>query len=275
MLGAIVGDIAGSIYEFEMIKTTDFSPFIGERNRFTDDTVLTLAIAFWLTIDRMNSGETLVRALHEISSHHMDAGYGECYYWWMMGDIKDAKPYGSYGNGSAMRVSPIGLYSRSMSECLSLSKISAEVTHNHPEGIKGAQAIAASVYIAATSENVFSDKTKAEIKSFVETRFGYNLNFTLDDIRPSYRFDPTCQGSVPQAIRAYLEASDFEHAVRLAISLGGDSDTIGCMTGAIAGAHEDDIPREFSHAAYAKLTPDLKRYLNGFEALVRTKPGTV
>ncbi len=163
-----------------------------------------------------------------------------------------------------MRVSPVGMYAQSMDECLSLAKISAEVTHNHPEGIKGAQAIAVSVFLVRESGDAFSEETKARVKSFVEEHFGYNLDFSIDEIRPVYSFDVSCQGSCPQAIRAYLEGKEFEDAIRLAVSIGGDSDTIACMTGAIAGA-AGQIHEDIAKKAYDILTPDLQMILDKFE----------
>lgn len=267
MLGAIIGDIVGSPYEFHNIKRTDF-PLFQASSHFTDDTMMTLANAKWLTEDDTHSPAALVKLMREIGRSHPNIGYGPTFLKWLYVPDEWAKPYNSWGNGAGMRVSPVGMYAQSMEECLSLAKTSAGVTHNHPEGIKGAQAIAASVFLARTSGDAFSEATKACIKSFVEAHFAYDLDFTVDEIRPAYRFDVSCQGSCPQAIRAYLEGKDFEDAIRLAVSIGGDSDTIACMTGAIAGA-AGQIPEEIAKKAYDILTPDLQRILDKFERALK------
>ena len=192
-------------------------------------------------------------------------GYGPSFWEWAMDYSPETfRPYGSCGNGSAMRVSPVGWFCNSMQEIFEKAKESAECTHNHPEGIKGAQAIATCVFLARTSKDVFSEDTKSSIKEYVEKTFGYNLDFTLNEIRPSYTFDVSCQGSCPHAIRAYLEGKDFEDAVRLAVSIGGDSDTIACMTGAIAGA-KGNIPEAYAKTAYQILKPSLRAVLDEFE----------
>jgi len=265
MLGAIIGDIVGSPYEFHNIKRKDF-PLFKVSSHFTDDTMMTLANAKWLTEDITHSPEKLVKLMREIGRSHPYIGYGPTFLKWLYVPDEFAKPYNSWGNGAGMRVSPVGMYAQSMDECLSLAKISAEVTHNHPEGIKGAQAIAASVFLVRESGDAFSEETKARVKSFVEEHFGYNLDFSIDEIRPVYSFDVSCQGSCPQAFRAYLEGKDFEDAIRLAVSIGGDSDTIACMTGAIAGA-KGYFPDEYAKAAYGLLTPVLRDILDKFEAL--------
>jgi len=263
MLGAIVGDIVGSPYEFHNIKRTDF-PFLTKYNRFTDDTVMTLANAKWLTEDPSHSPEHLVKCMRELGRAAQGVGYGPSFLRWLYLPDEFALPYNSWGNGAGMRVSPVGMYAKTLEECLALAKISAEVTHNHPEGIKGAQAIATCVFLARTSKDVFSEDTKSGIKEYVEKTFGYNLDFTLNEIRPSYTFDVSCQGSCPHAIRAYLEGKDFEDAVRLAVSIGGDSDTIACMTGAIAGA-KGNIPEAYAKTAYQILKPSLRAVLDEFE----------
>ena len=266
MLGAIIGDIVGSPYEFHNIKRTDF-PFLTKFCRFTDDTVMTLANAKWLTEDPHHSPAYLVECMRELGRSAKGVGYGSSFLRWLYLPDELALPYNSWGNGAGMRVSPVGMYAKTLEECLALAKVSAEVTHNHPEGIKGAQAIAACVFLARTSDDVFSEETKSGIKEYVEKTFGYNLDFTLDEIRPDYYFDVSCQGSCPQAIRAYLEGKDFEDAVRLAVSIGGDSDTIACMTGAIAGA-KGDIPEEYAKTAYQILKPALRTVLDGFEKML-------
>jgi ADP-ribosylglycohydrolase/protein-tyrosine phosphatase len=225
MLGAIIGDIVGSTRERHNIKTTEFE-LLPAGSRFTDDTVMTLAVAEWLMTDSEHRPETLVQCMQRLGRKYPNAGYGKLFRQWLNSD--DPQPYGSYGNGSAMRVSPIGLYAQSLDEALELARISASVTHNHPEGIKGAQAIAGCVYIMG------HHGSRARIKEFLE-KIGYDINLNLDEIRKDYRFDSSCQGSVPIAIKAFQDKPlDVEGALRLAISMGGDSDTIAAMTTSIA-----------------------------------------
>ena len=228
MIGAMAGDIIGSVYEANPIKSTSF-PLFSDHSRFTDDTVLTIAVAFSIlnNIDYASS-------IKDFGLKYPYAGYGGSFYRWL--HSAESKPYNSWGNGSAMRVSPVGFAFNSMKDVLHEAKESAKVTHNHPEGIKGAQATALAVLLAR------SGKSKATIKQEISDRFAYNLNRTLDEIRPDYGFDVSCQGSVPEAIIAFLEAKDFEDAIRKGISLGGDSDTIACIAGGIAQAYYQDIP---------------------------------
>lgn len=264
MLGAIVGDIVGSIYEWHNIKTTDF-PLLSTRSHFTDDTVLTLAVAKWLMEDSSHQPEELVRCMQELGRKYPGAGYGGRFRKWLASDTP--KPYHSYGNGSGMRVSPVALYARTLDEALELAKISAEVTHNHREGIWGAQAIAACIFMHREG------KGKNEIKDFISDKFGYNLNRRLDDIRLDYCFDETCLGSVPIAILAFLEANSFEETIRLAVSMGGDSDTIACMAGSIASAgcsKEYAISPEIENACMERLTPELQKILRDFEAFLQS-----
>ena len=230
MLGAIIGDIVGSTREWHNIKTEDFE-LVPKGSRFTDDTVMTLAVAEWLMTDPEHHSETLVACMQRLGRKYPNAGYGKLFSMWLMSD--HPQPYNSFGNGSAMRVSPVGLYANSLEESLELARITASVTHNHPEGIKGAQAIAGCVFLKKNA-----GWNSEEIGRFIREKIGYNLDFNLDDIRDAYGFDVTCQGSVPIAIKAYLERSGYpaEKALRLAISMGGDSDTIGAMTASIAGA---------------------------------------
>ena len=194
MIGAIIGDIVGSPYEFHNIKRTDF-PLFQTSSHFTDDTMMTLANAKWLTEDHMHSPAGLVRLMREIGRSDPYIGYGPTFIEWLYVPDELAVPYNSWGNGAGMRVSPVGLFAHSMEECLYLAKISAEVTHNHPEGIKGAQAIASSVFIVRESGDAFSEDTKSRVKTFVEEKFGYDLDFTIDEIRPGYGFDVSCHGS--------------------------------------------------------------------------------
>ncbi len=228
MLGAIIGDIIGSVYEVIDIKTTDF-PLFSERSTFTDDTVLTVAIA-----DSILNDIPYEINLKKYFRMFPYAGYGGTFRVWAASESMD--PYNSWGNGSAMRVSPVGFAFDTLDEVLSESRRSAAVTHNHPEGIKGAQSVASAIFLAR------NNKSKDQIKQFIEERFQYNLDEPLDEIRRYYTFDVSCQGSVPQAITAFLESSDFEDAIRKAISIGGDSDTIACITGGIAQAYYREIP---------------------------------
>ena len=223
MIGAIAGDIIGSVHEFSNIKTEDF-PLFSPQCTFTDDTVLTVAVA-----DGILTGKGYAVALKEWGRLFPYAGYGGMFRHWLMSDGR--APYNSFGNGSAMRVSPVGFAFDSLDKVLEEAKKSAEVTHNHPEGIKGAQAVAATIFLARMGTG------KKEIKDYIENTFNYDLNATLAEIRPRYSFNETCQGSVPQAVIAFLESISYEDAVRKAISLGGDTDTQACITGGIAQAY--------------------------------------
>lgn len=263
MLGAIIGDIVGSTREWHNIKTEDFE-LVPKGSRFTDDTVMTLAVAEWLVDDPGHRTETLVACMQRLGRKYPDAGYGGRFAVWLASD--DPQPYGSFGNGSAMRVSPVGLYASSLEEALELARASASVSHNHPEGIKGALAIAACVYLKKNCEGSADE----EIRRFVANELGYDLGFELREIRNGYKFDVTCQGSVPIAIKAYLERSGHpaEEALRLAISMGGDSDTIGAMTAAIAGTKQAGFGAGLEGKCRALLPPDLLDINDRFEAFV-------
>lgn len=224
IIGSIIGDVAGSFYEYYNCKSTNIRLFT-EYSQFTDDTVMTIAVADWLL-----NGVPLQKTMPDWGEEYPNRGYGGMFYDWLFYS-RDKGPYNSFGNGAGMRVSPCGYYAKSLDEALELAKQSAEVTHNHPEGIKGAQAIASAIFLAR------QHKPKEEIRDYIENTFGYDLHRTCDGIRPSYRFDVTCQGSCPEAVIAFLDSHDYESAIRLAISLGGDSDTIACMTGGIAAAY--------------------------------------
>ena len=258
MLGAIVGDIIGSAYEFNNTKRKEFHLFT-PRSKFTDDTVMTLAVARWLCDEKEHRKETLVQRMQELGRRYPTAGYAGSFMRWLYNP--EPRPYNSYGNGSAMRVSPVAFYAHSLQEALGLAKISAEVTHNHPEGIKGAQAIASSIYLARHGA------TKEEIKSYAEEQFHYDLSRQLDDIRPTYSYDMSCQNTVPQALLAFLEGANFEDVIRSAVSIGGDSDTIAAMAGGIAQAFYV-LPKKLSSYCYALLTPELRGVLNDFEDLL-------
>lgn len=229
MIGAIIGDIAGSTYEFHSIKTMDF-PLFAPGSSYTDDGLMSIAVASAL----MQTGEShdgfkshAVTSMRQIATKYPCpmGGYGGHFRHWLVSS--DPQPYGSFGNGSAMRVSPCGDVAATLDEALALAKQSAEVTHSHPEGIKGAQAVAAAIYLARTGES------RDGIRGYIEQNF-YPLEQTVDEIRPRYRFDETCQGTVPQAITAFLEPVSFEDALRAAVSLSGDCDTLTDITCAIA-----------------------------------------
>ncbi len=250
MIGAIAGDMIGKIYEFNPIKTTDF-PLWSIESTFTDDSVLTIALADCILHDK-----PYPVTMFEYVNRYPHAGYGG-YFRRMIREGK-VHPYNSFGNGAAMRISPVGFAYNSEGEVLSKAKHYTEVTHNHPEGIKGGQATALAVFMARTGSS------KAKIKSEIENRFGYELDKTINEIRPHYWFDETCQGTVPQAITAFLEADSYVDAIRLAISLGGDADTLACIAGGIAGAFYG-VPDDIQKEANSRLTDDLKIIVEKFE----------
>jgi len=239
MIGAIAGDIIGSVFEGHNTKSTKFRLFC-PYSRFTDDTVLTVAVAYAILKEA-----DYAASLKMFARKYPNAGYGGTFYGWMLSS--DTEPYNSWGNGSAMRVSPVGFAFSSVEDVLAEAERSAEVTHNHPEGIKGAQATALAIFMARTGAG------KDDIREEVTERFGYDLNRTLDEIRPNYYFDVSCQGSVPEAIIAFLESENFEDTVRKGISLGGDSDTIACIAGGIAQAYYKDIPQAILSTVRDKL----------------------
>ncbi len=264
MTGAIIGDIVGSRFEFHNRKSKDFT-FFGSRCFFTDDTVMTLAVAKALNeyesiTDYEAFRQTLIRCMHEVGGNYMNCGYGGNFYRWIRD--KRTAPYNSYGNGSAMRVSPVGWYAKSLDEVEKLAKATAEVTHNHPEGIKGAVSVAGSIYLARTGS------TMKEIKEHV-SRF-YSIDFTLDEIRPTYRFNETCQGSVPQAFEAFFESVSFEDAIRNAVSIGGDSDTIAAITGSVAQAFYG-IPEGLKETALSYLDERLLKIYVDFKNKTEVK----
>ncbi len=261
MLGALVGDIIGSVYEFHNTKSTDFELFHGA-SKFTDDSVMTLAVAKWLVEDEAHTLHYLIYCMQELGNRHPYAGYGGHFYGWLAKD--NPQPYNSWGNGAGMRVSPVGLYAKTLDEALALAALTASVSHNHPEGVKGAQAIATSMFLCKQG------KSKEEIKDYVETTFGYNLHRTIAEIRPRYEFDVSCQGSVPEAIITFLEGNSFEEVIRLAISLGGDSDTIGAMAGAIAACMYS-IPEEIAERCDRILTEDLRDIKDRFCKLIEDR----
>ena len=243
MIGAIAGDIIGSVYEQHPIKTKDF-PLFHPQCHFTDDTVLTLAVAKAILDDR-----NYLKAVWEIGRKYPHAGYGGSFVHWLRSTAP--RPYNSWGNGSAMRVSPVGFAFDTVDTVLQEAARTAEISHNHPEGVKGAQATALCVYLARTTRD------KALIRGEVTDRFGYDLDRTVEDIRPSYAFDVSCRGTVPEAVIAFLESNSYEDAVRNAVSLGGDSDTLACITGGIAEAYYGPVAPGILKKVQGCLTKDL------------------
>lgn len=229
IIGAIAGDIIGSTREFHPIKTKDFNLF-GKYSSFTDDTVMTLAIAKWLCEDR-DSKDVLIKNLKYFGNKYPDAGYGGMFKNWL--NQESPEGYGSWANGSAMRVSPCAWVADSLEEAQKLAKLSAIVTHDHPEGVKGALATSDAIYLARIGAS------KDEIREHIEVRYEYDLNRTVDEIRPYYSFDVSCAGSVPESIICFLDGKDFEDAIRNAVSLGGDADTQAAIAGSIASAYWD------------------------------------
>lgn len=255
LMGAICGDIIGSAYEFNPTKQFKFSLFT-KKSTYTDDTVMTCAVADWL----MNGGK-LPEIMQKWGRKYMGAGYGPMFYRWLRSECP--KPYNSFGNGSAMRVSPVGWFAKSLEECLRLAKESAEVTHNHQEGIKGAKATASAIFLAKNGAN------KDEIKRYISETFGYDLNRKYVEIKPGYSFDVTCQGSVPESIICFLESEDYETAIRLAVSMGGDADTMGALTGGMAAAYYKEIPDKIAGPCLDLLPEDIYEIVDDFQKYVR------
>ena len=250
MLGAIIGDVIGSVYEFNPTKSLDF-PLFTAKSKFTDDTVLTIAVASCL-LDSKDYSKTL----RDFTLRYPHRGYGSRYYDWVNSDSN--QPYHSFGNGSAMRVSPVGFAFSTREEVLAEAKKSASVTHNHPEGIKGAQATALAIFLARQGAS------KYEIKAQIESDFGYDLQRNYQDIQPEYRFNETCQGSVPEAIIAFLASEDFEDAIRKAVALGGDADTQACIVGGIAEAFYKEIPAELVTQTVRRLPQEFTEIIERF-----------
>ncbi len=251
MLGAIIGDIIGSVYENNNVKSKDFNLFT-KMSSFTDDSILTISLA-----DSIINNKDFTNNLKLYTQKYPNKGYGSNFLIWASSEI--TKPYNSWGNGSAMRTSPVAWAYNDLEEILEKSKEFASVTHNHPEGIKGAQAISAAIFLAK------KNSTKEEIKEYIEFTFGYNLSRTLDEIRKDYKFEVSCQKSVPEAIIAFLESENFEDAIRNAVSLGGDSDTIAAMSGSIAEAYYKGVPKHLYNKALDYLDDDLKTTVLKFQ----------
>lgn len=261
MIGAIAGDIIGSVYEYAFYKGKIFNPkpyqnfeLFQEKSRFTDDTTMSIAVA-----EAILTNTSYKARLHEYGNAYWGVGYGGRFKGWLQTALEEAKPYDSFGNGSGMRVSAVGWAYNSIEDVLEAAKETALPTHNHPEGIKGAQAIALAVYLARIGES------KKTIKNEIQKRMGYDLERTTAAIRPNYHFDVTCQGSIPESILCFLESKDLEDAIRLAISLGGDTDTMAAMSGAIAQAFYKEVPQEIYDGVKARLDESLWQVLVRFE----------
>lgn len=270
MLGAIIGDMVGSVYEFDNIKTTSF-PFFTERSTYTDDSIMTVAVADWLLTDNDQSHESLEEIMVRYANKYPCpmGGYGGGFAQWLFrperlinyktGEKAGRRvPYNSWGNGSAMRVAAVGWKYDTIEETERVAELSASITHDHPEGVKGAQATAAAIFLARTGS------TKQQIKEYIESRFGYDLSVHTDVIRRIYGWESSCQGTVPPAIRAFLDSEDYESAVRIAVSLGGDSDTLACITGGIAEAFYKYIPQEIIQKAATRVSQPLLKVLEAF-----------
>ena len=270
MLGAIIGDMVGSVYEFDNIKTTSF-PFFTERSTYTDDSIMTVAVADWLLTDNDQSHESLEEIMVRYANKYPCpmGGYGGGFAQWLFrperlinyktGEKAGRRvPYNSWGNGSAMRVAAVGWKYDTLEETERVAELSASITHDHPEGVKGAQATAAAIFLARTGS------TKQQIKEYIESRFGYDLSVHTDVIRRIYGWESSCQGTVPPAIRAFLDSEDYESAVRIAVSLGGDSDTLACITGGIAEAFYKYIPQEIIQKAATRVSQPLLKVLEAF-----------
>lgn len=256
LMGAIVGDTIGSAYEFSPTKDYDFDMY-HKFSEYTDDSVMTAAIANAVLTDKNLSPRVVISSMKSYGQEHPTVGYGGTFARWLRAGNE---PYNSWGNGSAMRVSACGFAYDTLQETLDAAKRSAEVTHNHPEGIKGAQATAAAIFMARNGAS------KEEIKKYITDTFGYNLDYHCDDIRETYSFEVSCQKSVPQSIVAFLDSTDYESAIRLAVSLGGDADTMGAITGAIALAFYKEMPDEMYDFAWSRLSDDLKATVTEFDS---------
>ena len=261
MIGAILGDIIGSPYEFDMGEKTKDFPLFSRQSKFTDDTVMTLAVArgfldAGLGADDGTIRQNIVRSMQELAERYPHVGYGRRFQAWLYS--ADPKPYGSYGNGSAMRVSSAAWLFDDPDSVLRAAKLSAEVTHNHPEGVKGAQATATAIFLARTGHS------KAEIKQYVEESFGYDLSRTCDEIRPTYRHVESCQETVPEAITSFLEGVDFEDVIRTAVSLGGDCDTLAAIAGSMAEGFYG-VTEELVKECLRRLPDDLREIVERFQ----------
>ena len=265
MYGAILGDIIGSPYEFDMGDKTKEFPLFSQQSHFTDDSVMTLAVADALMDSTPEDGdqiicERLVKSIQYFGRKYPGAGYGCMFQSWLR--EKNPQPYGSFGNGSAMRVSAAGWLYDDLETTRRMARLTASVTHNHPEGIKGAEAVAATIYLARTGSS------REEIRAYVCDQFGYDLSRTCDEIRPTYHHVENCQQTVPEAITAFLEGRDFENVIRTAVSLGGDCDTLTCIAGSMAEAFYG-IPENLKQEARRRLPEKLRAVLGRFERIRR------
>lgn len=252
MLGAIAGDVIGSVFEYRRWKSAEF-PLFSPESTFTDDSVLTGAVAVAI-LDGRDYGE----AIRDFGQRYPGRGYGGLFSRWLADPTMG--PYNGWGNGSAMRVGPVGLAFDSVERVLAEAERSAAISHNHPEGIRGAQAVALAVFLAARGAD------KRTIRSEIESRLGYRLDRPVSEIRPGYYFDESCQGSVPESITCFLESEDFESAVRLAVSLGGDADTMACIAGAIAEPFYGGVPPDVAAAVRSRLSTELVEIVDRFQA---------
>ena len=278
MLGAIIGDTVGSVYEFHNTKDYDFRLF-WQNSNYTDDSLMTMAVASWLLSDPSHGFEALEDAMVKVANDYPCpmGGYGGGFLRWLFtpeslnaynknGSVppyhsaEGRHPYDSWGNGSAMRVSAVGWFFETLEETERVAEISAAITHDHPEGIKGAQATAAAIWMAR------SGKTKEEIRDYIVRRYGYDLHQTWAYWHPIYQWESSCQGTVPQAIIAFLDSTDFEDAIRKAVSLGGDCDTLACITGGIAEAYYKEIPRFMAEEVMNRLPDEFKSILEAVRA---------
>ena len=265
MLGAIIGDTVGSVYEFNNIKTTHF-PLFDPRCDYTDDSIMTMAVADWLLTDPQHGMDTLETIFLDFAKKYPCpmGGYGGGFSRWLFHpeklsdydgneELKGKRhPYNSFGNGAAMRCSANGWMFDTLEETERVAGLSAAITHSHPEGIKGAQSTAAAIFMARNG------KSKEEIRDYISKKYGYDLNRTCDEIRPVYDWDSSCQGTVPEAMVAFFDSTDFESAIRLAVSLGGDSDTLACITGGIAEAFYKEIPDDIALKIWGLIPDDFK-----------------
>ena len=252
LFGSVIGDVIGSVFEWNNVKSTDFDLFC-DKSDFTDDTVMSIAVA-----DCLINGKDNTNTYQEYGWKYPYRGYGGYFNEWI--NLEEPKPYNSWGNGSAMRASACGCFHDTLEITLAEAKKSAMPTHNHPEGIKGAQATAAAIFLARIGAS------KEEIKKYIQDTFRYDLERKIKDIREVYEFDESCQGTVPEAITAFIESTDFENAIRLAISIGGDSDTIACITGGIALAYYKELPSEIAKKTWSLLPDEFKKIITHFNS---------
>jgi ADP-ribosylglycohydrolase len=258
LLGSIIGDTIGSIYEFNPTKDYNFN-LTNNRMIFTDDSIITIAVADWILHSKSLNHKDLSEKMRYWGNKYDCplGGYGGMFSAWLRRE--EMGPYNSWGNGSAMRVSPVGFAFTTLEETLKIAKISAEITHNHIEGIKGAQATAAAIFLARTG------KSKEDIRKYISNTFNYNVNQTCNEIRNSYHFNESCQETVPQSLIAFFDSKDFEDAIRLTISLGGDADTMGSITGAVAAAYYKEAPKSLVEFVLDKLPEEFVRIIEEFE----------